>query len=65
MDVASRILGFGVATILFTHGRGGAGVTTRDGSARPVPIASGEGPVVDTMGAGDATLATVITHILN
>jgi fructokinase len=65
MDVASRILGFGVATILFTHGRRGAGVTTRDGIGASVPIASGEGPVVDTMGAGDATLATVITHILN
>ena len=64
-DLAAHILGLGVATILYTHGSEGAGVTTRDGVGTSVPIASGEGPVIDTMGAGDAALATTIAHILN
>jgi fructokinase len=63
-DVTAHVLGLGVATILFTHGSGGANVTSRDGLRVSVPIAGGTGPVVDTMGAGDATLATTIAHIL-
>ena len=64
-DIAAHVFGLGVATILFTHGSEGAGVTTRDGVTASVPIARGERPVVDTMGAGDATLATTIAYILN
>jgi len=64
-EVAARIAELGVATILFTHGAAGARVTTREGVSVSVPIAGGEGAVVDTMGAGDATLATTIAHILD
>jgi fructokinase len=64
-DIATHVFGLGVATILFTHGARGAAVTTRDGLSASVPIATGEGPVIDAMGAGDATLATAIAHILH
>jgi fructokinase len=59
-----RILGHGVDTLLLTHGAGGASLHTRSGITVSVPIAAATGPVVDTMGAGDATLATVIACIV-
>lgn len=62
--VADRLLALGVDTLLFTHGAGGASLRTRDGLSLAVPIAESEGDVVDTMGAGDATLATVIAGIV-
>lgn len=59
-----RILGLGAETLLLTHGAGGASLHTRSGIAVSVPIAAAPGPIVDTMGAGDATLATVIACIV-
>jgi len=63
-EVADRLVAAGIDTVLLTHGSGGAGVVTRSGVSLSVPIARGHGPVVDTMGAGDATLATVLRFIL-
>lgn len=63
-EAAGPLLAMGVETVLLTHGAAGAGVSTRGGLSASVPIASTEGPVVDTMGAGDATLATVVAFIL-
>jgi len=60
----SRILGLGVETLLLTHGPGGASLHTRSGITVSVPIGAAAGPIVDTMGAGDATLATVIAFIV-
>ncbi len=60
----SRVLGLGVETLLVTHGAGGASLHTRSGMTVSVPIAVAAGPVVDTMGAGDATLAAVIAIIV-
>ena len=51
-------------TLVLTHGAGGASLHTRSGITVSVPIAAATGPVVDTMGAGDATLATVIASIV-
>ena len=63
-EVADRLVAAGIDTVLLTHGSGGAGVVTRSGVSLSVPIARGHGAVVDTMGAGDATLATVLRFIL-
>jgi fructokinase len=63
--VAERLLAMGVEAVLLTHGSAGASVSARGGLASSVPVARTEGPVVDTMGAGDAALATVIAFILN
>ena len=59
-----RLFGLGVETLLLTHGREGASLRTRSGLSVSVPIAALTKPIVDTMGAGDATLATVIAFIL-
>ncbi|MCU1576115.1 MAG: hypothetical protein JWP70_819 [Leifsonia sp.] len=56
-----RILAAGATAVLATAGREGAGVSTASGLTVTVPIADLPGPIVDTMGAGDATLAAV-TH---
>lgn len=62
--VVARLFGMGVGTVLFTHGKAGAEIFTGAGRRVSVPIADGEGPVVDTMGAGDATLASAIAFIV-
>jgi fructokinase len=59
-----RLLATGVDTILATFGHDGASVITSDGASVHVPISPIDRPVIDTMGAGDATLASVI-HSLN
>lgn len=59
-----RLFGLGVETLLLTHGSDGASLHTRSGLSVSVPIAAPTKPIVDTMGAGDATLATVIAFIL-
>lgn len=59
-----RLFGLGVETVLLTHGRDGASLHRRSGATLSVPIARTEKPVIDTMGAGDATLATVIAFII-
>lgn len=53
----------GTATVLATAGRDGASVSTSEGTvSRPiVPLTE---PVIDTMGAGDATLAAAVRTIL-
>lgn len=59
-----RLFGLGVETLLLTHGGDGASVHLRSGLSVSVPIAAQSKPIVDTMGAGDATLAAVIAFIL-
>ena len=45
-------------------GPNGASVALGDGTVATEPIARLTGPIVDSMGAGDATLASVIQSIL-
>ncbi len=59
-----HLFGLGVEALLLTHGGEGASLRTRSGLSVSVPIAALTKPIVDTMGAGDATLATVIAFIL-
>ncbi len=62
--VAELLFERGVETVLLTRGKSGAAVFTRSGlnvASLAAPLAA---PIVDTMGAGDATLASVIASII-
>jgi fructokinase len=64
-ETVARLFGLGIETLLLTHGAQGASLHTRSGLSVAVDIARQAKPIVDTMGAGDATLATVIAFILH
>jgi fructokinase len=63
--LTERMLAAGTRAVLVTSGPQGAAVATRDGLTARVPIAALPGPVVDTMGAGDATLASVVHSLVS
>ena len=63
-ELSAHLLANGTPTVLATAGRHGASVETAGGIVATEPIADLPGPVIDTMGAGDATLASVIQSIL-
>ena len=63
-EAVARLFGLGIGTLLLTHGAEGASLHTSAGLSVAVDIARQAKPVVDAMGAGDATLATVIAFIL-
>jgi fructokinase len=62
--VAARLLAMGARTIFATAGAGGATLMSRSGLALTRPIVDLPGEIVDTMGAGDATLASLTSSIL-
>jgi sugar/nucleoside kinase (ribokinase family) len=62
--LSARLLEDGAQAVIATAGPRGATVSTASGIVASVPIATLRGPVIDTMGAGDATLASVIASIL-
>ena len=62
--LAASLMERGVEIVLFTRGKFGASVSTRSGFSVSVPATSLEAPIVDTMGAGDATLAGALAFIL-
>lgn len=62
--VVARLFAVGVETVLFTHGAAGATVYKRGGLTVAAPIAGADGAIIDTMGAGDATLAACIAFML-
>lgn len=51
-----------IGTIVLTRGAQGARILMRDGWSFDCPVSSAPGPVIDTMGAGDATLASILAH---
>jgi fructokinase len=59
-----RLFSLGIATLLHTHGAEGASIHTKSGTSVSAGVAPRTKPLIDTMGAGDATLATVIAFIL-
>lgn len=62
-DVAARIRELGVLTVLATRGAEGATLVTDPATVtRPVPTLPG--PVIDTMGAGDASLSALVAGIV-
>jgi sugar/nucleoside kinase (ribokinase family) len=62
-ELTERLLRDGTSAVLATAGRDGASVHIAGGLAEVQPIADLPGPVIDTMGAGDATLAAVVQSI--
>jgi fructokinase len=62
-DLEALTLASGSQFVLTTEGAAGAAVASRDGLRVAVPIRELPGAVVDTMGAGDATLATIAASI--
>jgi fructokinase len=59
-----RLRGLGAAAVLATAGADGATIDTKDGVAS-APIAQLDGAVIDTVGAGDATLAAVAEGLVS
>jgi fructokinase len=63
-ELRARLVDAGASTVLATAGRLGASVVGSPNELVTVPIAELDGPVVDTMGAGDATLAASVCTIV-
>jgi fructokinase len=63
-ELRERLVDGGTHTVLATAGRLGASVSFGDDERVTVPIATLDGPVIDTMGAGDATLAASVSTIV-
>lgn len=62
-EFASRLLDAGAASVLATAGSKGAAVRLPDGRTVTAGIAQLPGAVIDTMGAGDATLSATVRDI--
>jgi fructokinase len=62
--VTARLLAIGAGAVLATRGPGGASMSA-DGIEVQRPIADAPGPVVDTMGAGDAVLSSAVASLLS
>lgn len=62
-DVRDALRDAGAVAVLTTRGAQGAGVVTAT-VALERPIASAPGPIVDTMGAGDAVLSAAVASLL-
>jgi sugar/nucleoside kinase (ribokinase family) len=63
-ELSAMLLTEGASTVLSTAGRDGARLDTADGLEASSPIAQLPGAIVDTMGAGDATLASVVHSLV-
>ncbi len=63
-DLETHLLALGCQTVLGTAGKDGAEIVTSSEVSVRAPIAILPGPVVDTMGAGDAVLAALTQSIL-
>ncbi len=64
-ELSDKLLDDGAQVVIATAGARGAAVRTAGGVGASVPVATLPGPIVDTMGAGDATLASVIASLLD
>ncbi len=62
-EVAARFLAAGARAVLATHGPGGVTLHRADGDIHR-PITADARPIVDTMGAGDATFASVAADVV-
>ncbi|TFC20083.1 sugar kinase [Cryobacterium algoritolerans] len=63
-ELRARLVAAGTHHVLATAGRDGATIETDDGLLVNEPIRALPGAVVDTMGAGDATLASSVQSFL-
>lgn len=63
-EVTSDLLDLGVANVVVTEGRDGSRWVNRRGIDVSAPIARADGPIVDTLGAGDAVLAVTVASLV-
>lgn len=64
-DLRDRLIAAGTRTVLATAGRDGATITTSTGITAASGITEMPGEVIDTMGAGDATLAAAVSALVH
>lgn len=62
-EVIDDLLECGVRAVVLTKAEAGASVRTVDGVTVDVPVPRRPEPVVDTMGAGDAALASLVCGV--
>lgn len=62
-SVTQRLLDAGTGVVMVTAGRDGGSIALADGRRFTSPIAHLPGPIVDTMGGGDATLASLLAGL--
>ncbi len=63
-SIVTRLLRGGARAVVLTRSAAGAEIHTAHGGVVIAPTAAVPGPVLDTMGAGDATLASLIVTML-
>lgn len=63
-ELAPELLALGAGSVLTTHGPAGAALHRPDAPPLRAPISPADGPIVDTMGAGDATLAAITARVI-
>ena len=63
-SMADALILAGTGHVLATAGPRGASISTAEGVRLSQPVAMLPGPVVDTMGAGDATLASTVKALM-
>ncbi len=63
-EMTDALISAGASHVLATAGRAGASITLATGLHITQPIAVLEGEVIDTMGAGDATLASTVKALM-
>ncbi len=64
-ELRDRLIATGAGAVLATAGREGASVTTSTGVTAASGITEMPGEVIDTMGAGDATLAAAVSVLVH
>lgn len=62
-ELTDMLLDAGATAVVATAGADGARVVTAGGQDVSVPVASAPGPLVDAIGAGDATLAALVAAL--
>lgn len=63
-EITSDLLDLGAGNVLATEGKNGSRWVNRAGIDVAVPVARLEGPIVDTLGAGDAVLAAALAALV-
>ena len=63
-EVTSELLDLGAGHVLATEGQGGSRWVNRRGIDVHAPVSRHAGPIVDTLGAGDAVLAVAIAALV-
>lgn len=63
-EVTSDLLDLGASNVVATEGRNGSRWVNRTGIDVSAPIAHIDGPIVDTLGAGDAVLAATVASLV-